>query len=264
MTEVDTRQDRELAGPMSLSWETLPELAKDRWEQAVAFDMTVETHLAKAKASRTQAEIERQRVAKEILEATKEICKTIIADGKRSLAKARHMESESEGKLLESQKEWERSQAFKAEAETFSEMVMAEARLRAEDLLHQSRATAEQESMEIKQQATMEAQRMLAQAEAIRGAAKEELETQRIYTDTARLRAESHGILTQLMEELAEPEAPPVEGINGHTLPLELPEELREPGQDIPASIEVVGPAEDDSQGSANGKKTARRSRSDD
>ena len=54
-------------------WATLPDLAKNRWEEAVGFDLTVETQLSKAQASRGQAEIERQRVAGEILEAPREV-----------------------------------------------------------------------------------------------------------------------------------------------------------------------------------------------
>ena len=141
---------------------------------------------------------------------------------------------------------------------------MAEARHQTEELLNKSLAAAEQQSMEIKQQATMEAQRMLAQAEAIRGAAKEELETQRVYADTARLRAESHGILSQLMEELAEPEVPSVEGVNGHTIPLEMTGEWRDMVQDVPDSVEGVASPEDQSQGSADGKKSTHKSDSTD
>jgi len=37
-------------GPLALSWDTLPELAKNRWEEAVAFDVTIENQVAKAKA----------------------------------------------------------------------------------------------------------------------------------------------------------------------------------------------------------------------
>ncbi len=61
-------------GPLALSWDTLPELAKNRWEEAVAFDVTVENQLAKAKADRSLAESERQRIAKESLDATKDVC----------------------------------------------------------------------------------------------------------------------------------------------------------------------------------------------
>ena len=43
--------------------------------------MTVENQLAKAKADRTLAETERQRIAKETLDATKDVFKEIITDG---------------------------------------------------------------------------------------------------------------------------------------------------------------------------------------
>ena len=58
----------------------LPGLAKDRWEEAVAYDVTVETQLARAQSNRGQAEMERQRVAEEILEATREVCHEIASD----------------------------------------------------------------------------------------------------------------------------------------------------------------------------------------
>ena len=61
--------------PLALSWGTLPDLAKNRWEEAVAFDVTVENRLAKATADRPLTETERQRIAKEILDATKGVCR---------------------------------------------------------------------------------------------------------------------------------------------------------------------------------------------
>ena len=221
MAKANITQDRELMESMALFWEALPELAKDRWEQAVGYDLAVETQLAKAKSTRSEAELERQRVANEILEATREVCKSIIIDSKRSLEKARRAESEAENKLLASQHDQEQSKALKVEAEAFFE----NARQRAEELVNQSRAAAERESMEIKQQTTLEAQRVLAHVEAIRSAAKEELEAQRIYVETARLKLEARDILTQLQVELAGSDASQIEGANGHVPSSEMAEE---------------------------------------
>ena len=81
--------------PLALSWDTLPDLAKNRWEEAVAFDMTVENQLAKAKAGRSMAETERQRIAREILDATKDVCKEIITNGQTALTRAKKMEAEA-------------------------------------------------------------------------------------------------------------------------------------------------------------------------
>ena len=256
MAKVNNRQDRELMESMTLSWEALPELAKDRWEQAVGYDLSVETQLAKAKSTRSEAELERQRVANEILEATREVCKSIISDSKRSLEKARRAESEAENKLLESQNDQEQSQALKVEAEAIFE----NARQRAEDLVKQSRAAAERESMEIKQQTTLEAQRMLAHVEAIRSAAKEELEAQRIYVETARLKMEARGILAQLQEELAGPQGIQADGANGTAPSSEMPEEWPGLGQVESVSIQEETYSEVETQVPDEEKKGSRRS----
>ena len=61
------REDKKLKNPknnkgnqsdtlLALSWDTLPDLAKNRWEDGVAFDVTVENQLAKAKADHALAE----------------------------------------------------------------------------------------------------------------------------------------------------------------------------------------------------------------
>ena len=256
MAKVNNSQERELMESANLSWEALPELAKDRWEQAVGYDLAVETQLAKAKSTRSEAELERQRVANEILEATREVCKSIISDSKRSLEKARRAQSDSENKLLESQHEKDESQALKIEAEAFFE----NARQRAEELVKQSRAAAERESMEIKQQSTLEAQRMLAHVEAIRNAAKEELEAQRIYVETARLKLEAQGILTQLQEELARPESILSDGANGHAPRSEMLEEWHGLNEAEPASNQEESSLGDVTQMPDEEKKGSRKS----
>ena len=224
----------------------------------VGYDLAVETQLTKAKSTRSEAELERQRVANEILEATREVCKSIISDSKRSLEKARRAESEAENKLLESQHDRDQSQALKVEAEAFYE----NARQRAEELVNQSRAAAERESMEIKQQTTLEAQRMLAHVEAIRSAAKEELEAQRIYVETARLKLEARGILAQLQEELAGPQGTQGDGANGNAPGLETPEEWLGLGQAESVSNQEETYSEVETEIPDEEKKGSRRSAS--
>lgn len=183
-------------------------------------------------------------MANEILEATREVCKSIIIDSKKSLEKARRVESEAESKLAESQRDQQQSQALKIEAESLYE----DAQLRAEELVNQSRALAERESMEIKERATMEAQRMMVQAEAIRGAAKEEMEAQRIYVETARLKVEAQGVLANLQEELARPEELHVAETNGHAPRSDITEEWPELGQAEPVSSLVATSVEPSSE----------------
>jgi len=54
------------------SCDALPEVAKERRYEMVAYNSTVENQLSKAKARGAQAETERQHIAGETLKATKE------------------------------------------------------------------------------------------------------------------------------------------------------------------------------------------------
>ena len=126
MTISEKEQHVSSDGPLAFAWETLPELAKSRWEEAVAYDVTMENQLARAKADRTQAEIQRQRIAREILEATKEVCEEILSDGKRALDSARRMEADAAKKLGDSQWELEEPQRERSDAEAYRDKVFAE------------------------------------------------------------------------------------------------------------------------------------------
>jgi len=194
-------------GPLALSWDTLPELAKNRWEEAVAFDVTIENQLAKAKADRSLAESERQRIAKEILDATKDVCKEIITDGKRALNRAKTMEAEAHNKHSDSQAELEQARTIRAEAEGYRDKIIAEADQEARDFLNQAMSVTEKECLELREQATQEAKRILGQVEIMRAAVQEELETQKIYSDAARIKASSHELLSKLREMTSDDES---------------------------------------------------------
>ena len=184
------------------SWEALPELAKDRWEQMVAYSSAVENQLANAKASRSQAEAERQRIATEILPATKEACQEIVADAKLALDRINSKTEEAERKHQEAQLQLDEANTIRTDAETHKEAVLARAEQQAEEIMQRAQAAAETAGAKLKQQVTFEAQRMLVQAEAMRSAAAEELEAQRIYAEAALLKADAHQALGQLKGQL--------------------------------------------------------------
>jgi hypothetical protein len=186
--------------PLALSWDTLPDMAKNRWEEAVAFDVTVENHLAKAKADRTLAETERQRIAKEILDATKDVCKEIITDGQRALNRAKKMETEATKNHSDSQYELEQASAIRAEAEGYRDKTMAEVDQEVRDYIDLAKSTSDKECLALRTQAAQESQRILGQVEIMKTAVKEELETQKIYTDAARIKASSDELLAHLRQ----------------------------------------------------------------
>ena len=211
MSDPGDTEGKIVEGSVTFSWETLPELAKNRWEEAVAFDVTMENRLVRAKASRSLAERERQRIAGEILEATKEVCEEIIAEGQRAMDRARQLESLAVQKHKESQGELEQAQAVRVESEGYREKIMAEVEREAKEALNRARSSAEQECLKLKDSACLEAKRMLDHAEMMRASAEEELETQRIYTEAARLKAESQEVLALIRSKRREPVTQPAE-----------------------------------------------------
>ena len=101
---------------------------------------SIEDQLAQAKASRTQAESARQKIANEILEATKGVCQKLIADGEQTLQKAKKLEAEAQRKHQEARAELEKAQAARAEAQAFAERVKSEAQKKAQERLDQAKA----------------------------------------------------------------------------------------------------------------------------
>ena len=194
--------------PLALSWDTLPDLAKNRWEEAVAFDVTVENQLAKAKADRTLAETERQRIAKGILDATIDVCKEIITDGQRALNRATKMEAEAAKNYSLSQSELDQSNAVRAEAESYRTRVLAEVDKEAKKYIDLAKSTNDKECLFLRTQAAQEAQRILGQVELMKTAVQEELETQKIYTDAVRIKVSSDELLSKLRAIQSNPDYP--------------------------------------------------------
>lgn len=184
------------------SWDALPEVTEERWEEMVAYSSTVENQLSKAKASRAQAETERQRVASETLKATKEACRAVVADSKRAITKLKSQAAETEENFAESRRQLEQALSIRNEADAYKENALAAAEKQAKELLRAATHAAEVECARLKKQASLEAYQLLAQAEALRGAAQEELEAQKIYAEAAMLKADAHAALGELQARL--------------------------------------------------------------
>ena len=202
-----------------------PEALLEQPEGGVAgdLDLSVEDQLALSQASRVHAETERQRVAKGIVDATRNACQELIADGEKVLKKAHRLEVEAErkhqaaGAMMEkantarveaeaySKKVKAEADAFRADADSHAERVVAEAQQQAQEILEHARAAVQRECAELKQQAAFEAKQMLGQAKVIRTATQEELEAHRIYVEAARLNAESQEVLVRARMKLEEP-----------------------------------------------------------
>lgn len=220
------------------------------WQQAVSSDSAIEDELDAARASRTEAEAARQRIADDILVATKEVCQRLLADGERAIEKARFLESEAEAMRSEAEKSLEQGRTARAEAAAYKDKVTGEAHQEAQAIKELARVEADRECGELRQKASEEAQKLIAQAEMMRTATREELEAQKIYTEAARLKAESNDVLLRAKGEMEAARRDVsesngvVNGTNGHGA-LEEADTVQivsAPSQDMPSQEEQNPP----------------------
>ncbi len=101
-------------------------------------EASIEEQLSQAKASRNQAETARQKIANEILEATKEVCQKLISDGEQTLGRAKRLEAEAERSQEQVRIEHERARANREETEAFAEKTKADSQKKAQDKLDQA------------------------------------------------------------------------------------------------------------------------------
>ena len=174
----------------------------DPWEQS-QFDKTNgQGPLAASKLAKGEAESARQNIANEILEAAKTVCGELIADTERTLEKARYLESEADRKHVEAHEERERAADIRLEAEEYRESLIEDAKRQSTEHIERARSASERECSEMKQRASIEAEKMMAHAQVMRAAALEELEAQKIYAEAARFKAASQETLDQARTRL--------------------------------------------------------------
>ena len=211
------------------------EVSRDRveslWKQAMTRKNSGRTELAAAKATRARAEIEKQRISKEALEATREACRELIGGTERQLANAKDVEAEVERNLAEAQEQTKKAEMDRAdadsyrkgvtteaegyrekvvteadghrekvvaEADAYREAVMAEAQQEAQRIRDEARSAVLHECEELKRHVTYEVQCILSEVDDMRAAAEEEREAQRIYSEAANIRAMPHDVRSSM------------------------------------------------------------------
>ena len=117
---------------------------------------------------------------------------------------------------------------------------MAEVDQEAREFIDQAKSTTDQECLALRTQAAQEYKRILGQVEIMKTAVKEELETQKIYTDAARIKTTSDELLSRLKEITSEDKSP----------------FEHQPGE-IPSSIEEIEDLGGDTSGEISMTETA-------
>jgi hypothetical protein len=103
-------------------------------------DLDVQDSLTRARARRNQAEIARQKVINEIMEASKALYQKLVEEGTQALEKAKQLETEAELHHLEAQRELEHSNTIRSEADTYREKVTHQTQHQAQQMLRQAQA----------------------------------------------------------------------------------------------------------------------------
>ena len=137
-------------------------------------EASIEEQLSQAKASRNQAETARQKIANEILEATKEVCQKLISDGEQTLGRAKRLEAEAERSLEQAQIEQERARTNREDSEAFADKTKTESQKKAQEKLDQAqniRNESDAYRERVMAEVQREAQEQLNQAQNIRNEA---------------------------------------------------------------------------------------------
>lgn len=217
------------------------DVSRDRveslWRQVLNHKNSSRSDLTAVRASRARAEMERQKASKEALEATRQTCDQLIAESERQLATAREVERAAQMKMVDADETLKQAEMTLGEANTYREnmmaeadsyrdkamadadshrqmttdeadscreKIMAEARQEAQRIRDEAMAAATQECTDLKRQVTYEVQSILNEVDAMRAAAQEEMEAQKIYAETAQIKAMSQKSCAELMGNVGE------------------------------------------------------------
>jgi hypothetical protein len=186
--------------------------AEAAWRQALLLRELSRDERVTARKRRAEAEAAKEYAENEAITATKQLCSELQAQARMKLQEAEDTLGEAErvkenadsyAARVQVDIDTEHSSATKirADAETYSEEIQNGARAAAEALMTQTRAGADEMASRMRRETSEDIRKILTDVEVARASAEDELETQRILTETARVRAFSHGLAAENAED---------------------------------------------------------------
>lgn len=198
--------------------------AEAAWRQALLLRELSRDERVTARKRRAEAEAAKEYAENEAITATKQLCAELQAQARMKLQEAEDTLTEAERVKSNADSYAARVQVnidtelanavkIREDAETHAEEIQNNARVAAEALMTQTRAGADEMASRMRRETSEDIRKILTDVEVARASAEDELETQRILTETARVRAFSHGLAAEnAFDELArtnKPEAAP-------------------------------------------------------
>jgi len=238
------------------------------WREALLLKEILRDEKAVAHRRRNEAEEARRAAERDAIGATEAVCQRMRADAEGQLKAAGEALGEADRVRAEAVADADRvgqdaaaelhvAKKMRADADEYAVRVEANARQKAEAMLAEARKNAEQLRDDMRRETAEEIRKLMEDIEAVRAAANEELETQRILTETARIRALSPGLAANNGEQEIYPVPGPVAERPGKAKAAST--RRNGSGQDAEPESIVVPPVKPRSRSST--RKTAARRR---
>ena len=171
---------------------------EELWNQIMLNRALDDPQISQAKARRSEAEQAREQVSLDTASAAKLLCDGMKSEATKKLEEAETARAQIERERQQGETELGRAKETRAEAERARERMLAEAEEKAQKIVDKARTATQEEVSELKRRALEEIKGIMARVDSIRVAAEEELETQRILTNIAKLKATSTSALAEI------------------------------------------------------------------
>ncbi len=171
---------------------------EELWNQIMLNRALDDPQISQAKARRSEAEQAREQVSLDTASAAKLLCDGMKSEATKKLEEAETARAQVERERQQVETELGRAKETRAEAERARERMLAEAEEKAQKIVDKARTATQEEVSELKRRALEEIKGIMARVDSIRVAAEEELETQRILTNIAKLKATSTSALAEI------------------------------------------------------------------
>jgi len=194
--------------------------AEAAWRQALLLRKLSRDERVVARKRRAEAEAAKEAAENEAITATKQLCADLQAESRVKLQEAEDTRTEAQRVKSSADSYATRVQAnieaelatatkLREDADNYAEDVQNSARVTAEAPMTQTRAGADEMASRMRLETAEDIRKILTDVEIARASAEDELETQRILTETARVRAFSHGLAAEnASDEMARTNAP--------------------------------------------------------
>ncbi len=167
------------------------------WRQLLVYKNYADGDASEARARRIEAESNREQAQIEAIRSTQLMCARMKSEAELEVQEASKIKQQAHIVLEDAHAEIEKSKEIKAQAEQERQKIIADAQKKGQEIVDASEEIAQRETTKLRRQALAEVKSIMGRAQDMRNAADEELETQKILSNIAKLKATSRWVMTE-------------------------------------------------------------------